>query len=165
MPRGGRRVGSGRKPGKGKTLAFPGGGATGHAPAPAADVAVLAEPPADLPPALAVAIAGMTPLTSQADLWRRYAPSAIEQRTLIPATVAGFRELVELAAFKEEMAARIARFGSDGKSGSERMRTYTRLSQRLDAALARFKLTAFGKPADGGAKKPVATNPWAKVGG
>ncbi|OFW37638.1 MAG: hypothetical protein A3J29_06080 [Acidobacteria bacterium RIFCSPLOWO2_12_FULL_67_14b] len=130
-------------------------------------MAALLEPPADLPDvSSSPALPGVV-LTSQQVYWRRWAPHAIEQRTLTPATAAGFRELCEVAAFKDELAARLQRFGIDGKAGAERMRTYTRLSQRLDAALGRFKLTAFGKPADGGGgrrQEPGAVNPFAQVG-
>jgi hypothetical protein len=154
VPRGGRRPGSGRKPKN--VLGFPGGkpvaGIAASVVAPA-DLAVLAMPPADLRPA-------------EQALWKLYALHAIEQRTLVPATVAGFRELVEVFVLKDDLHAKIQKFGTDGKSGQDRLRTYTRLSQRLDAALARYKLTAFGKPMDsggGGAKKAPA-NPWAQVG-
>lgn len=168
MGRGGRRTGAGR-PRKNIILGFPGGAPVAGSAAPPRppapeDVAALSEPPADLPSVIqSPSLAGVT-LTSQADFWRRYAPLAIDQRTLVPATVPGFREVCELAALKEEVAAKLQKWGSEGKTGSDRMRTYTRLSQRLDAALGRFKLTAFGKPADGGVSKRPAANPFAQVG-
>jgi hypothetical protein len=136
-------------------LGFPGVQTSASGSAPAADpseLADLANPPKNLPAA-------------ERRFWRLYAPHAIEQRTLVPATIAGFRELCEVFVIKEDLHAKIVQYGTDGKSGQERLRTYTRLSQRLDAALARYKLTAFGKPMDqgSGAKKPAA-NPWAQVG-
>lgn len=163
MPRGGARPGSGPKPKRRRNVVdFPAGSSSSASSIAAGEAAAresLLEPPADLRdgrPAPGVD-AGLLP--SEKDFWRRYAPSAIEQGTLVPATVHGFRELCELAAFKEEYAARLAKYGSDGKTGADRMRMYTRLAQRLDVALARFKLTAFGKAADGGgaaAGKPSA---------
>lgn len=144
-------------------LGFPGaGGPPAGQPPTGPELLALREPPADLPAAIAAPGLGVA-LTSQAEFWRRYAPLAIDQRTLVPATVPGFRELCELAAFTEELAARLRKFGSEGKAGSERMRNYTRLSQRLDQAFARFKLTAFGKPADGGGQKKPAANPFSQV--
>ena len=38
---------------------------------------------------------------------------------------------------------------------------YVRLAQRLDASLARFKLTASGKPAS--SDRPKVENPWSRV--
>ena len=135
------------------------------APVSAEEAAALLEPPADLPDVSASpALPGMI-LTSQRAYWLRWAPHAVDQRTLTPATAAGFRELCEVAAFKEDVAVRLQKFGSDGKSGAERMKQYTRLSQRLDACLGRFKLTAYGKPMDGGgSSKKAPSNPWAQVG-
>lgn len=97
--------------------------------------------------------------------WARYAPSAIVQRTLIPAHVPGFRELCEQAAFKDALAKRIRRLKPESDNASDLLRHYEKLAQRLDATLARFKLTGFGKPAETGAgARKVAASPWAAVG-
>ena len=57
----------------------------------------------------------------------------------------------------------IEKVGPTTKRAEGYLRTYVKLAQRLDNTLARFKLTSFGKPADGaGVRKPVA-NPWAAV--
>lgn len=122
----------------------------------------LLEPPAALPASLDVP--GLGPLPSPADFWRQWAPLAVDQRTLIPATVPGFSELCELASFKAEIAARLRKFGSQGKEGDARQKQYAKLSQRVDTTLGRFKLTAFAKPADAGGKKTPAANPFAQLG-
>lgn len=141
-------------------LAFPGGAGAG---APAGASALL-DPPEDLSGVERQSALGGGLATAK-DFWRRLAPHAIAQGTLVSATVPGFRELCELMALKEEVWARLQRFGSDGKTGAERLRNYTKLSQRLDATLGRFKLTAFGKPANDGVpnQKPGA-NPFAQLG-
>lgn len=132
----------------------------------AEQAASLLEPPADLKPARPAPGLNAGMLPSEADFWRRYAASAIEQGTLTPATVHGFRLLCELSALTEDYAARMAKYGSDGKTGESRARLYIRYAQRLDAALARFKLTAFGKAVeDGTAARRTSTNPFAQLGG
>ncbi len=153
MPRGGARPGAGAKPkGRHNIVDFPAHATSATTPLSPDAVASLHEPPADLPDA-------------QKAIWRVYAPLAIEQRTLALATAPGFRELVEQMALKDDIATRLARFGADGKTGSDRVKLYTRLSQRVDASLARFKLTAFGKPADGSGQKQAQANPWSQVAG
>lgn len=131
--------------------------ASGLPPSPAPLMAVidsaLAEPPADLTPV-------------EQEFWRQYAPAAIEQRTLIAPTVAGFRELCQLAAFKATLARKIHRLGAGSPKADAALRHYVKLSQRLDATLARYKLTGFGKPEQ--QARPAgasATNPWAQVAG
>lgn len=120
-------------------------------PPPTAEEAGLAEPPPDLTPA-------------QQDFWRRWAPLAIEQRTLIPATVPGFRELCEQFTLKEALARRIQRLGPGSERAAARVSLYVKLAQRLDSTLARFKLTGLGKPADTAARaRASAANPWAQV--
>lgn len=163
MPRGGRRVGAGRKPKakKAVVLGFDGARRSDPPAVPAAAAPSvdqfqdLATPPGDLP-------------ADQQAFWRLYAPYALEQRTLIPATVIGFRELCELFAIKHTIAAQIQgyKLGAASKSAAAPLRTYMKLAQRLDALLARFKLTSFGKAADtGGPAKPAVANPWAQVAG
>lgn len=121
---------------------------------PVADVDTtdLAIPPIDLLPA-------------EQAFWRLYATAAVEQRTLVPSTVIGFRELCEQFALKQALAMRINKYalGAGSKSAEGPLRAYVKLAQRIDATLARFKLTAFGKPADVGAAKTPAANPWALV--
>jgi hypothetical protein len=159
MPRGGARVGAGRKPKarKAVVLGMDGQRLLGEPGSPGSpwvapvvgDDPLLA-PPADLPPA-------------QQDFWRIYAPYAIEQRTLVAATVAGFRELCEQFALKQTIARGIQRLGAGSSKAEGRMRNYVKLAQRLDATLARFKLTGFGKPVDAGGARKAGTSPWAQV--
>lgn len=157
MPRGGARPGAGRKPkARPATVLGMDGRRFPLLPAdavPVRDEAVmaLADPPADLPPA-------------QQAIWTQYAPAAIEQRTLVPATVMGFRQLCEQTAMAAVLAARIEKVGAASKRAGDPLRHYVRLAQRLDASLARFKLTSFGKPADGKASTQPAANPWVQVG-
>jgi hypothetical protein len=144
MSRGGERSGGGRKPKSDNVvIGFPGGEV---APS-SADATALLEPPADLPPAQQV-------------VWRAYAPLAIAQLTLVEATVPGFRELCRRVAFADEQAARLAKFGSETAA-----KRYERLSALVGASLKDFKLTAFGKAAEGAAQRNNAgSNPWAAIG-
>jgi hypothetical protein len=147
-------------------IGFPGaGGSASMSPAgpppTEAERQALLEPPAVLPSSIEVPGHGAIP--SPQDFWRQWAPLALEQRTLVPATVPGFSELCELASFKAEVAARLRKFGSQGKEGDARQKQYAKLSQRVDATLGRFKLTAFARPADGSAAKKPAANPFAVV--
>lgn len=156
MPRGGARAGAGRKP-KPKpavVLGMDGGRIATPPPsaaaAPSADEALLT-PPKDLSP-------------NEVACWKTYAAQALEQRTLTPATVAGFRLLCEQHAFVHELAAEIKRIGAASVVAEKILTQYTKLAARLDASLARFKLTAFGKPADGGpARRQPAPGPWARL--
>ncbi len=142
MPRGGRRVGAGRKPSVRRAVVLGMDGARredlgppgplGAAPAPAEDLELLTPPP-DLTPA-------------QQDYWRRWAPLAVEQRTLVPATRPGFRELCEQADLKAKLARRIHALGAGSEKAGSRLSAYVKLAQRLDSSLARFKLTGMGKP-------------------
>jgi hypothetical protein len=62
------------------------------------------------------------------------------------------------------MVARINHLRADTKEASSYLQTFLKLSQRVDSSLARFKLTALGKPAV--SDKPKAdANPWAALGG
>lgn len=107
-------------------------------------------PPADLlPPAQAC--------------WTAQASHAIAERTLTPATAAGFRQCCEQWALVADVLARIHVLGAATTEADPYLKTYVRLAQRLDASLARFKLTAFGKPATTDKPKAVA-NPWGAFG-
>lgn len=163
MPRGGARVGAGRKPTRRRpavVLGMDGNRrdlfATASAPGEPSPAAVpqqeseLLQPPSDLTPA-------------QQDLWRRWAPLAVEQRTLVPATVPGFRELCEQLALKQTLARRIGHLGAGSERAAGRLGLYVKLAQRLDSSLARFKLTGFGKPDTTARARPSAANPWAQV--
>lgn len=159
MPRGGFRVGAGRKkePKSGVVLGMDGNrrvGAPVSVPAAPAltdeEQASLLEPPADLKSERA------------RGFWTFAAPHAIRQRTLTQAEVPGFRQLCTQWAFIEDLVVRLDLLGPATKDADAAMKSYVRLSQRLDASLARFKLTAFGKPAV--AEKPkAAANPWGAI--
>jgi hypothetical protein len=159
MPRGGSRVGAGRKPKKRPALTLvntrrdptP---APPRPPAAAVDDDELARPPADLTPA-------------ERDVWRTCAPLAIEAQTLTPATAIGFRELCTVAALTHAIAESIDAARSAKEPSpfaiADGLKLYTKYAQRLDGLLARFKLTAFGKPVEGAAKPTATVNPWAEV--
>jgi hypothetical protein len=116
------------------------------------DEAALAVPPRDLP-------------RDQRKYWTRYAPLAIAQQTLIPAHAPGFRELCEQAAFKDALAKEIRKLKPESPNASDVLRHYEKLVQRLDATLARFRLTGFGKPAAAAsAARKASASPWAAVG-
>jgi hypothetical protein len=161
MGRGGARIGAGRKPGsknrpKAIVLALRGGHRLPQDVAPEPPVvdvapAGLAIPPADLP-------------VAEQAFWARYAPIAIEQRTLVEATVAGFRELSEQFVIKDEMIKHIHVLGATSAEADRLVKRYEKLAQRVDASLKAFKLTAFGKPVEGAKPRQAAVNPWAALG-
>jgi hypothetical protein len=110
-------------------------------------------------------------LESPADLsveaqsvWLKWAALALAERTLTPATAAGFRELCQQSGLLAVTLARIQLLGPASKEADPYLKTYIKLAQRLDGSLARFKLTAFGKPATSD-KPKAAANIWAQVVG
>jgi len=157
MPRGGSRPGSGAKPGPRKGIVLGLNGVRQRSRT------------APLPPALSVDEASSllkapTDLSAGAQAcWTAYAGHALAERTLTPATAGGFRQFCEQWAFLGDLSSRIQVLGAATKEADPYLKTYVRLSQRLDASLARFKLTAFGKPATSEKPKPVA-NPWGAFG-
>lgn len=157
MPRGGFRVGAGRKPGPRSAVVLGMDGvrrieAVVSPHVPTTDDFGLLVAPRDLP-------------RDQVKYWTRYAPLALAQRTLIPAHVPGFRELCEQAAFKDGLAKQIRKLKPESDDASDILRHYEKLVQRLDATLARFRLTGFGKPAESaGAARKTTASPWAAVG-
>lgn len=103
---------------------------------------------------------------AQRAVWTTYAPHAIGQGTLVSHSVAGFRELCEQLSFKQALAARIEKIKPTSKKADALLKPYLKLVQRVDVALARFKLTAFGKTApDAGKSKAKPANPFAAVAG
>lgn len=157
MPRGGPRIGAGRKPKswnerQGKVVGMDGSPFARPAPVPPADAAGLLEPPA-----------GLT--ENQSALWRQLAPYAIAQQTLVDATRAGFRELVEQMTMKAAIAEDIERIGIAHPGSGDNLRHYAKLAQRVDATLARFRLTGSGKPEASAARPKTAANPFAMMAG
>lgn len=157
MPRGGPRIGAGRKPKswnerQGRVVGMDGSPFTGPPPPTPAAAAGLLEPPDDLTKA-------------QAALWRQLAPHAIAQQTLVEATRAGFRELVEQMALKAAIAKDIDTLGAAHPGSGDNLRHYAKLAQRVDATLARFRLTGAGKPEASAARPKTAANPFAMMAG
>lgn len=163
MPRGGARVGAGRKPKQPRANVTPIAPALTVVQGGQAD-ALSAIAPADLP-------------TEQRAIWQAWAPRALEQGTLTPQTEAAFRLLCELEAEKQANRTQIDKDGRtyvkvtvDG-AGQEHQELkahpltgpYHRLAKQVEALMGRFMLAPFGKPGPG-AKKPAApANPWAGI--
>jgi hypothetical protein len=122
---------------------------TPEPPAIKVETGPLLAPPTDLP-------------ASVQAVWRQYAGYAVGEGTLTEATAAGFREFCQQWVYLHELDTTIQRLGAGTKEAEPYFRTYLKLAQRLDSSLARFKLTAFGKPARSEKPKPAA-NPWAQV--
>lgn len=154
MGHGGARVGAGRKPReKARVLGMNGTRMSPNVDAttkPSSDHSNLADPPDGLP-------------IEQHEFWRRWAPMAIEMRTLAPSTVVGFRELCEQMALKVAIWDRMAQLGLASSEADRLLKRYEKIAQRLDTSLKGFKLTAFGKPVEGAAPRQAKVNPWAQV--
>jgi hypothetical protein len=162
MPRGGARVGSGRKPKTprqavtaAKIVAIEGGRAKDVTPTP----------PSDLP-------------EDQKGFWRNYAGLAIDAGTLTKQTEPAFRLLCELDAEKRLTRETIERDGrtsmgitTDVTSSEQHVQlkahpltsSYRQLAQRVETLMARFSLAPFGKPVAGGKKSATTVSPWASI--
>lgn len=150
MPKGGLRIGAGRKPKGPPKVVGMDGRALVAPPGPSLEVAA-AEPIAQPPEGMREA---------EAAVWLALAPLAVAQQTLVPATVRGFRELCEQAVMKQQIADAIAAAGASTSGMDALLRHYAKLAQRFDQSLARFRLTAAGKP-EAAASKPKKASPWA----
>ncbi len=162
MPKGGRRIGSGRKPGKawaGRGVVLGLDGIRQLQPP---------VPPQDLPPAISAAaktglLRAPTKLHPDAGVyWELWAQEAIDLRMLTPATAAGFAEVCQRAAFVGKIGDKIEMLGADTQDAIPYLGLYDRMAQKLEVSLARFGLTAFGKPVTSDKPKPVES-PWAQV--
>lgn len=153
MPRGGQRVGAGRKP-KGYRVVVP---MVGHRapvrpelpPVDTGERAGLLKAPEDLP-------------EDVRKVWHHWAEHAIAERTLTTSTAAGFRQFCQQWAYLDSVVAKIAHLGANTTEAAPYLRLFLNLSQRLDGSMARFKLTALGKPAVSD-KPKAAANPWAAL--
>ena len=94
--------------------------------------------------------------------WEAWAASAIAERTLTPSTAVGFAEACRRGAYVADLAAKIDRLGAETQEALPTLVLYDRLAQKLEGSLARFKLTAFGKPATSDQPQPKA-NPWEQL--
>jgi hypothetical protein len=158
MARGGRRTGAGRKPGPRRAPVVGMDGLPRRprvelppAPPLAAQVALL-EPPADL--------------SEDAQFcWKAWAPTVLEERTLTPSTVAGFRELCGRMALVRALDARIAVLGPATQEAFPYLKERRGQAVQLASSLKDFKLTAFGKPVTSDKPKATAPNPWQQIVG
>ena len=156
MGRGGHRPGSGRKPGpQGPRVLV---GMPSRQPVVTVPIAPVDEGERQR---LLTAPDG---LSKEAQLvWIKLAEHAIAERTLTPATAAGFAQLCQQWVYLDALDKKIQHLGPDTKEASPYFQTWKAVVMRVDASLARFKLTAFGKPAT--KEKPkAAVNPWAQLG-
>ena len=151
---GGSRVGAGRKPTKHFAPKVIDGG-----------MSALAEPPEDVPAA-------------EQAFWRKWARLALEAGSLNERTEAGWRMLCSVEARMRRYEKIIDAEGDtfekvtiDGAGQEQReikahplVAKHLVLVNKVDLLMARFMLTAFGKPvAPAKATKAVATNPWARI--
>jgi len=101
------------------------------------------------------------PVTPPADLtvaerarWDRFAPAALRLGTLTDETIEGFRLLCNVAVLRDEAAAVLAAEGltvqaPNGDIKAHPVSVHVRqLTQRLEALMARFLLTAPGRAVD-----------------
>lgn len=139
MPKGGQRIGAGRK-------------AAADVRVPPLDPADVADSPLLEPPA---SVTGR-----RADLWRQLAPMAVRQQALTADKSAGFAELCELLVMKDAIAAAIDKIGAEHDDAARLLVQYVKLAQRVDATLARFRLTGDGKVDPAAVPKKKAANPW-----
>jgi hypothetical protein len=141
MPRGGARVGAGRKP-KPRAAVVLGmdgvrrefGGLSAADGAPVDQEVALRVPPDDLPKA-------------QQAFWSAWAPLALSKQTLVPEHVPGFRTLCRVAWVASVMEQRLAKVGPASAEAESLLNRYVKVEQRLDAMMQRFGLTGMGKAA------------------
>lgn len=169
MPRGGRRIGAGRKP-KAKVVGMDG--------KPRADVLPPSmQVPPPVPPIMAASqlvAAPPLPLSEhlqeppadivteeQQKMWREWAPKAIAQGTLTDLTSPGFAELIRRAALQNHLYREWAL-----SPGSETtLKKLQKNNPHVDRLLTQFKLTGAGKPEVAQKKKPApAAAGWAGFG-
>jgi hypothetical protein len=174
MGRGGARVGAGRPP-KSAVMALVHGsrdrGTRPVADAAAVEAAVAPVGTIELPAALPA---------DQVEVWQALAPQALEQRTLTQATALAFRDLCEAIVVKRALLAIIQTDGytiskvtlqMDEKGGGLQLvepkahpllSQFRGMMQRVEAGLARFRLTGDGK-AQGASDKPKEQTPLEKL--
>jgi len=132
MPKGGARIGAGRKP-KEATLAA----LHGHRPRPLVeDAARPPEPPLEStpPPEPVDPPAGLPAAVLK--VWGELAPFALAERTLTRATVAAFEMLCRCVVLERKLSRGEARGGSNHRG----------MMQRVEAGFTRFRLAPSGKP-------------------
>jgi len=160
MPRGGARVGSGRKP---RTPLHVVASRKVSPQVLAPDVSSLQQPPESLP-------------TGQQDIWCLYAPHAIDAGTLTTRTAGAFALLCKLIVMEQSVLDQIEHDGwtfvkvmVDG-AGQEHQELKSHplcahhrgLVQRLETQMKNFGVMPFGKPiVERKAKGPA--NPWSTV--
>lgn len=94
--------------------------------------------------------------------WAIWAPEAIAERTLTPATAAGFALMCQRADYVAKLGVRIDMLGPATQDAVPYLSIYSNMSQKLEVSLGKYRLTAFGKPATSD-KPKAAANPWAQV--
>jgi len=120
---------------------------------PMSDPEGLGEPPAALE------------LSPEAQLaWRRLAPYALKERTLVVSRTPGFAKLCLEWAYCAAFEARIQTLGVTSSEADRLLKRLNDYKKLLRNSLGDFNLKAFGKPVT--PEKPkVSTNPFAALGG
>ena len=94
--------------------------------------------------------------------WRELAPHALTERTLTPATAAGFGELCVRYTIVDSLDRKIRQLKVGSVESLPYLKERARHAAQLSASLKDFKLCAFGKPATADRPKAPA-NPWAQI--
>lgn len=157
---GGRRPGAGRKPRKksATVLGMDGQRRVTILPpalpsAPGEAVNPLCEPPTDL---------GLS--KTALEVWRRLAPYAVEERTLISSRIPGFAKLCEEWAYCAAFEARLDEIGVTTAEGDRLLKRLNDYKKLLKASFGDYNLRSFGKPATADKPKKASPNAFAKLG-
>lgn len=113
----------------------------------------LLEPPGDL---------GLSEEAKQ--VWRRLAPYAIGERTLIESRTPGFAKLCEEWAYCAAFEGRLAEIGVTTAEGDRLLKRLNDYKKLLRASIGDYNLRTIGKPAAPEKPKKASTNPFAKFG-
>lgn len=96
------------------------------------------------------------------DAWRRFAPYALAERTLIASRTPGFAKLCEEWAFCAAFEKRIREIGVAASESNHLVKQWNDCKKQLKSSFADFNLKSFGKPATVDKTKPAA-NPFSKL--
>lgn len=156
---GGARSGSGRKPGRPRLVPKPAKSAVSVEPSS------LLDPPAWLP-------------ADQREVWRFYAPHAVDAGTLCDRTAGAFAYLCKCVVLEQAMSAALAEDGmtvqritTDVTSGEQSVEVkahpllakHAAMAKDINSRMKDFGICPYGKPVVASRKAAPAANPWATV--